>query len=1024
VVPRRLPPLRNAGLIARVPSGSSYEETVAKLQQSGVNPDDFGATIGGIRKSQKGDVVVDLGRSAKSRAAAIPFKNALSEKVPGVSATVAPSGSNVEMEVVDLEPTSTSEAVLAAVKNAIISANKEDAAVVALVGEITVTSMWRLKNGQQVAKISVPRAAKPTESGAISAMASATRKLRALGQTSATPVESAGRGRTRKRNVQGMPNVLPAIGRASRPAPTVRAQLHARPDVLQSCGASQITGMINFLQVNLNGSWAAQQLLDQTVLQRDIDILILSEPYARTADRLRLRFSLDRKAAVGTSPGTAFVHDDGGSGQGYAWIRLRDLVVFSCYWRPGTTLGELVVGGDFNAWNVEWGSRCNNPRGELLADLVASLGLTLANTGDTPTFVRGEATSVIDVTFSRGAEIHGWTVLDEINLSDHAYVTFSIDSPPVDPHPGWPQAAAAGRGHPGWALKKFNIEAFYNHVNARRLSLPRSRFGTNEALHAAEELDKYIADACDASMPLRTPCPRGRKPVYWWNDHIAELRVKTLSLRRAYQSALRRLGSYGAATARAVFSMARKDLRREIRRAKEQSWKGLCNQVESDPWGRPYKLIMRKFGDESIRLASKGRELAISDHLFPEAPVINWDLMPRPETRNIFEPFDPNSDDLVFDTIIPEFRVDELLKATKKMSSGKAGGPSGIPNEILKRVIHARPSSTLDVYNKCLTSLTFPACWKKASLVLLHKGQGKPVEAPSSFRPICLLDTPGKVLERLLLQRLDEHLDSRYAGRAPNQFGFRRGISTESAVEVVTKLAKFAAKGNRRQVELCVLVTLDVKNAFNSLRWPVIDEALREKDTPEYLVRMIRSWLSDRELLVGENRAPKAVTCGVPQGSVLGPTLWNIVYDDLLTMDVPPGIQMIGFADDLAVVGLARTGEQLEDLVNPVLDRIDGWMVGHGLQLAHQKTEAHWRSADQPKESPSVLRSHPGHPSLLWEARRNGRQKSGHFGGCYWQDHAQHQRAWSMEEKTLGIRSRVPAALRRPCVGGFRLRHC
>jgi len=55
-----------------------------------------------------------------------------------------------------------------------------------------------------------------------------------------------------------------------------------------------------------------------------------------------------------------------------------------------------------------------------------------------------------------------------------------------------------------------------------------------------------------------------------------------------------------------------------------------------------------------------------------------------------------------------------------------------------------------------------------------------------------------------------------------------------------------------------------VKNAFNSPRCPVIDEALRKKATPEYLVRMIRSWLSDRELLVGENRIPRAVTCGVP----------------------------------------------------------------------------------------------------------------------------------------------------------------
>lgn len=94
--------------------------------------------------------------------------------------------------------------------------------------------------------------------------------------------------------------------------------------------------------------------------------------------------------------------------------------------------------------------------------------------------------------------------------------------------------------------------------------------------------------------------------------------------------------------------------------------------------------------------------------------------------------------------------------------------------------------------------------------------------------------------------------------------------------------------------ELCVLITLDVKNAFNSLRWPVIDEALRKKKVPEYLVVMIRSWLSDRQLLTGDELTPRPVTCGVPQGSVLGPALWNVAYDSLLGMDVPEGVHLIG----------------------------------------------------------------------------------------------------------------------------------
>jgi len=76
----------------------------------------------------------------------------------------------------------------------------------------------------------------------------------------------------------------------------------------------------------------------------------------------------------------------------------------------------------------------------------------------------------------------------------------------------------------------------------------------------------------------------------------------------------------------------------------------------------------------------------------------------------------------------------------------------------------------------------------------------------------------------------------------------------------------YAVSGNHRQKELYVLVTLDVKNAFKFLQWPVIDDAFRKKDIPEYLVRIIRFWLSERELIVGNWRAIKPDTCGVPHG--------------------------------------------------------------------------------------------------------------------------------------------------------------
>jgi len=67
--------------------------------------------------------------------------------------------------------------------------------------------------------------------------------------------------------------------------------------------------------------------------------------------------------------------------------------------------------------------------------------------------------------------------------------------------------------------------------------------------------------------------------------------------------------------------------------------------------------------------------------------------------------------------------------------------------------------------------------------------------------------------------------------------------------------------------------------------------------------------------------------------------LWNVFYDGLLAIEMPPGAQLVAFADDVAVVGVARDGTRMADLLNPVLDDISTW-TENGLQLAPHKTEA------------------------------------------------------------------------------------
>jgi len=71
-------------------------------------------------------------------------------------------------------------------------------------------------------------------------------------------------------------------------------------------------------------------------------------------------------------------------------------------------------------------------------------------------------------------------------------------------------------------------------------------------------------------------------------------------------------------------------------------------------------------------ISSKGREDVISDQLFPAAPITDWDSMPSPEIGNLFDAFDQENDELVFTRKIPRFSADELFKAARRLSSGKA----------------------------------------------------------------------------------------------------------------------------------------------------------------------------------------------------------------------------------------------------------------------------------------------------------------------------------------------------------------
>ncbi|CAI6351686.1 unnamed protein product [Macrosiphum euphorbiae] len=134
------------------------------------------------------------------------------------------------------------------------------------------------------------------------------------------------------------------------------------------------------------------------------------------------------------------------------------------------------------------------------------------------------------------------------------------------------------------------------------------------------------------------------------------------------------------------------------------------------------------------------------------------------------------------------------------------------------------------------------------------------------------------------------------------------------------------------------MVSIDVANAFNTAPWEKIGEALRQKDVPFYLIKILRDYLRERRLQTDAGNVD--VTCGVPQGSVIGPILWNIFHDDLLRLTLPEGVRIIAFADDVAVVGTGWCTEVLEVSINAALKQVSDWMSRNGLTISINKTVA------------------------------------------------------------------------------------
>ncbi|GBM63190.1 RNA-directed DNA polymerase from mobile element jockey [Araneus ventricosus] len=238
----------------------------------------------------------------------------------------------------------------------------------------------------------------------------------------------------------------------------------------------------------------------------------------------------------------------------------------------------------------------------------------------------------------------------------------------------------------------------------------------------------------------------------------------------------------------------------------------------------------------------------------------------------------------------------EVINLIKKINPRKATGSDGVPNKAIKMLTLNAVTHLTKIFNKCLILQHFPDAWKIAhALLFLKPNQNR--KFPGSYRPISLLSNIGKLYEKILLKRLNDHCYSNNIIH-DEQFGFRDKHScTYQLLRVTNKIVEgFNIKHYTGGV------FLDVSKAFDRMWHNGLIVKLIKYQFPDYLIKIIQRFLSNRNFQVKINQVLSSVgniQAGTPQGSSLSPTLYNIFNSDFPRSDK---VLNCLFADDSAIL--------------------------------------------------------------------------------------------------------------------------